>query len=179
MPSNMKIFFVNNLIKGICDAAKLCNVDVVGGDTVSSPSILVISVSVIGRVSRKNLVFRKGARVGDKILVTGRLGGSKIRKQFDFIPRIKEAQWLVKNGKINSMMDITDGLLIDLKKILNINNVGAILYKDKIPISKDAIDSADPLARALSDGEDFELLVISRFGEALIKKWLDKKRNVY
>lgn len=162
LPPNMKIGFVDGLIKGMNSLARRFNVDIVGGDTVSSPKAIVITVSVIGTVASENLVLRSGAKIGDKILVTGTLGGSIYRKQFNFIPRIKEAQWLVTHGKINAMMDITDGLGMDLYRLITASRVGAVIYKEKIPISKDAYKTKDPLKSALTDGEDFELLITTK-----------------
>lgn len=170
MPPGTNVNFVDGIVKGMNSLAQCFKMDIVGGDSVSSPKAMVISVAVIGRVSRRNLTLRSGAKVGDKILVTGTLGGSIYRKQFNFIPRIKEAQWLVSHGKINAMMDITDGLGIDLYRLITASKVGAILYKDAIPISRDAYKTKDPLKSALSDGEDFELLLTTRDAEKLVNK---------
>lgn len=170
-----KIIFVDDLIRGINSLANRFRMDIVGGDTVSSPKAVVISVAVIGAVSKKNLMLRSGAMAGDKILVTGRLGGSRFGKQFNFIPRIKEAQWLVSHAKVNAMMDITDGLSIDLYKLITASKVGALIYKEKIPISNDAYRTPDPLKSALSDGEDFELIITTAYAERLLKKWKNPK----
>lgn len=170
MPAGVKVGFVDGLISGMNSLAKRFNVDIAGGDTVCSPRAIVITVAVVGTVSRKDLVLRSGARVGDKILVTGALGGSIFRKQFNFIPRIKEAHWLVTHGKINAMIDITDGLGIDLYRLIKASQVGAILYKDEIPISKDAYRTKDPLRSALADGEDFELLITTKDARKLLNR---------
>lgn len=162
MPPKLDVKFVDDFVRGINELAGRFGVDIVGGDTVSSPKAIVITVAVMGKVLKRNLVLRSGARVGDKILVTGSLGGSKYRKQFNFIPRIREAQWLVNHAKINAMIDITDGLSLDLYRLINASGVGAIIYKDSIPISKDAYKTGDPLKSALTDGEDFELLFTTK-----------------
>lgn len=176
MPSGTDAKFVNELIKGINSLAHRFSVDIVGGDTVSSPKAIVISVSVIGIAPREKVVFRSGAKVGDKILVTGALGGSIFKKQFNFIPRIKEAQWLTLHGRINAMMDITDGLSLDLYRLITKSKVGAKLWKESIPISADAYKTENAFESALNDGEDFELLIVTSDPEKLIKKW--KNKNV-
>jgi thiamine-monophosphate kinase len=106
---------------------------------------------------------RSGAKVGDLIFTTGKLGGSILGKHLKFTPRIEEARWLVKNVKINAMMDISDGISMDMQHILEESKVGACLIESAIPISasakKQAPDSGkSPVEHALSDGEDFELL---------------------
>jgi thiamine-monophosphate kinase len=171
MPSCVSIKYVNDLIKGMAAVGSLFGVDIVGGDTVSSHEGIIITVSVIGDVKRKNLVLRSGAKVGDKILVTGVLGGSILKKQFNFIPRINESNWIVNNAKIHSMMDITDGLSLDLHRIASASKVGALLNENSIPISKDALKFKEPLQCALNDGEDFELLFTMSDPDKLLKKW--------
>lgn len=170
LPAGIKVSFTDGFTEGMNSLARRFNVDIVGGDTVSSPNAIVITVAVNGIVSKKNLVLRRGARVGDKILVTGSLGGSRYGKQFKFVPRIKEAQWLVRHGRINAMIDITDGLGIDLYRLINASRVGAVLYKEAIPISKDAYRTKDPLKSALYDGEDFELLLTTKDADKLFNK---------
>ena len=145
--------FVDEIYQGIRSLAKKFKVKIVGGDTVAS-SKLVINVALTGEVEKKYLTLRKGAKIGDKIYVTGRLGGSIIGKHLSFIPRVKEARYLVKNFHPSAMIDISDGLLSDLKRICEASNVGAKIYQKKIPVSREAVS----LQNALTGGEDFELL---------------------
>lgn len=166
---------INQFIKGVNAAAKVCGVDIVGGDTVDCRGPAVISVAVLGTVARNRLTRRRGARAGDKILVTGSLGGSRQGKQYKFVPRIKEARWLTDHGRIRAMMDISDGLIIDLYRLISASGVGARLYKEKIPVSETVRKLPKPLGRALGDGEDFELLVVTGDAGRLIKKWRNKK----
>lgn len=174
MPGNLSVGFVGDLVSGMNALARKFGVDVAGGDTVSSPHELMISVSVIGTVGAGKAVLRSGAKAGDKILVTGSLGGSIFKKQFNFLPRIKEAGWLVSHGRINAMMDITDGLSLDLQRLVTASNAGAVLYKELIPISKDAYKTRDAFASAVNDGEDFELLITTPDADKLVKNWHNK-----
>ncbi len=117
---------------------------------------------MLGVVEKNNLVLRSGAKVGDVIFVTGKLGGSIRGKHLKFTPRLKESRFLVKNFKVNSMIDISDGLAQDLGHILEESSKGAVIYAELIPVSRQARNLND----ALSSGEDFELLFTMPFKEA-------------
>lgn len=153
LPRNLKIDFLDQLYKGIRDVSGKFHVNIVGGDANECDKV-VIDVSIIGFVEKNKLVTRSNAKAGDSIFVTGRLGGSRHGKHLNFTPRLAEARYLVENFKINSMIDISDGLAIDLYRLLKESKRGAYLFANFIPLS----ESAKNLNSALSDGEDFELL---------------------
>lgn len=173
VPKSLNLGYVDGLYRGIRDVARKFKIDIVGGDTVGSDKI-VINIALMGEVERKNLVLRSGAKDKDAIFMTGSIGGSLKGRHLAFMPRLDETRFLVKNFRINSMIDISDGLLADLGHILESSNVGAVIYEKAIPISKDAED----FKNALSDGEDFELIfTISRSEERrLMKTWPFKTR---
>jgi thiamine-monophosphate kinase len=162
--------FTDKFLKGILDLAKEFKINIVGGDLTRSGQLMV-DVSILGVVERRNLVLRSGAKEGDIIFVTGRLGGSISGKHLKFIPRVKEARFLVRNFKINAMIDISDGLAQDLGHILQESKVGANIYEDLIPLSKEARNLED----ALYSGEDFELLFTVSPSEA---KKIIRRRSV-
>lgn len=147
------VSIVDGIYEGLKSAAARFNVNIVGGD-ISKSKKTVVDVSLIGEVEKKNLVKRSGAKPGDLILVTGALGGSMKGKHLTFTPRVNEARMLVRNFKINSMIDVSDGLLLDLSRIMNASSVGAAIYETFVPVSKQAAS----FERAVTDGEDFELL---------------------
>jgi thiamine-monophosphate kinase len=153
LPCNLKLNQADEIQQGINFAAKKFGVNIVGGDTNRSDKI-ILSVALLGEIEKKNLVLRSTARSGDLIFVTGSLGGSRKKKQFSFIPRIKEARLLVKECKPSAMIDLSDGLASDLERICQASKVGALIYPDLIPLSVDA----KGISSALYDGEDFELL---------------------
>jgi thiamine-monophosphate kinase len=135
----------------------------VGGDTVRSTGPLVVDVTVIAPVGELAPVLRSGAKPGDRILVTGDLGGSILGKHLLFTPRVKEGVFLNSRHRPSAMIDVSDGLEMDLFRILDASKAGAELDGDAIPVSDAARKLAartgrDPLVHALTDGEDFELL---------------------
>lgn len=164
---------------GMTDIAKRYKCKVIGGDTTFSPQGIFISIALLGEVEKKFLVKRTGAKKGDLICVTGDLGEAQagleflkknlpkksplVKKHLNPFPRIDEARALVKNLKISSMIDISDGLSSELFHLTEENNLGAIIHEDKIPISRGCISLANslrksPLKWALSSGEEYELL---------------------
>jgi thiamine-monophosphate kinase len=153
IPRGLSAGYVQRIYAGMSALAKKFGVSIVGGDTVKSDR-LVINIALLGEVEKKHLVLRSGARPGDRIFVTGPLGGSlKSGRHLAFIPRVREARFLVKNFKPTSMLDISDGLAGDLGHILKAGNVGAVIDADRVPLNQGA-----DFAAALADGEDFELL---------------------
>ena len=146
---------------------------IVGGDTCASEK-LVLDVSIIGEVDKKKVVYRNGAKTGDRIFVTGVLGEGR-KKHLSFTPRLKESQILVSRFKINAMMDISDGLYMDMHRLCVASKKGCLLYKKKIPVSKKAISFDD----ACTYGEDFELLFTVRKSEAeKLEKYVARNKNV-
>ncbi|MEW6101370.1 MAG: thiamine-phosphate kinase [Candidatus Omnitrophota bacterium] len=161
LPKETPLKLIDNIFKGMLDISRRFKINIAGGD-ISSAREIVISVSMLGVVEKKYLCLRQGAKPKDIIFTSGSLGGSGRGKHLKFIPRVKEARALVKNFKINSMIDISDGLCADLGHILEESRVGALLYEGLIPLSKEASGLSD----ALYTGEDFELLFTVSLKEA-------------
>ena len=162
-PHGTKTKFARELYRGIKKMADAFNIKIIGGDIVSSKKTVVINVTMYGRNEGLKTISRSGAKVNDVIMVTGALGGSILGKHITFKPRLKEGLLLNKKFNINSMIDISDGLVADLGHILEESGVGAVLYEDEVPISADAKRLArktglSVLHHALHDGEDYELL---------------------
>ena len=165
----VSVDWVDGLYRGISSCLKQHGGVIVGGETISLPqgAPTMVSVAGKGRVARANLVTRGGGRLGDGIYVTGRLGGSIHGKHLDFTPRLREAAWLVNNGWVTAMMDLSDGLAKDLPRLARMSGVGFELDRDSLPCS----EGSSP-AEAISDGEDYELLFTS--GDDLKPAWGEK-----
>lgn len=147
---------------GMREIADAYGTAVAGGDTNTWVGALVISVALIGSPTARGPVLRSGARPGDWLLVTGPLGGSIRGKHLTFMPRVLEALRLHEIADIHALIDISDGLAADVFHVCTESGCGAVLRADAIPISADARlmnDALSPLEHALSDGEDFELVM--------------------
>lgn len=178
LPAHRGISFARDLHAGLLDLADEYSVVLAGGDTNSWDGPLVINVAVVGEPCGQDPIKRSGARPGDWIFVTGALGGSIHGRHLTFEPRVREAGRLVELVKPHAMIDISDGLAADLHHILTASRVGAVLDATAIPISRDLqIENADEALRhALSDGEDFELLLTVSEADAqrLLSHWNDR-----
>jgi thiamine-monophosphate kinase len=162
------IRYVTELYRGMRAVAGQFNCEIVGGDTAHVRREQFIVVTLYGHAD--NPVLRSGAKPGDHIFVTGKLGDSfRSGKHLTFTPRIREAQWLARNVRLHAMMDISDGLASDLQRLVESSNVGFDIASNKIPISpiirRRSPDRAVPAA--LTDGEDFELLFTVSARDAL------------
>ncbi|MFC1764210.1 thiamine-monophosphate kinase [Planctomycetota bacterium] len=160
LPGAFGVTEVRHLHKGIMQGAKAFDCALVGGDTTRwySNAGLVLNVAMLSVPGKISPVTRSGAQIGDRLCVTGQLGGSRAGHHLNFIPRVKEAQILTESVSINAMMDLSDGLSTDLARLCQASGVGAVVGADDIPLSPAALSCADPLAAGLHDGEDFELL---------------------
>ena len=163
---------VEELYEGINMAATHYNVDVVGGDTTSSRSGLVISVTALGEASKEQLAYRSGAKVNDILCATGDLGAALMGLQVlerekqvflanpDMKPELDKYSYITgrqlrPEARMDiihelrdlhvvptSMMDISDGLASELFHICKASDVGVLIYEDKLPIDKQTYDTA-------------------------------------
>ena len=154
LPSQTPVRFVDELYVGLRRCARRFDLAIVGGDTVRASQV-VVDVAILGSVERRRLVVRSGARVGDVLFVTGRLGGSLRRgRHAALTPRVREARALGGRLRLHAMMDLSDGLASDLWQLSRASRVTMRIEAQDIPIAR----SARTLHHALMDGEDFELL---------------------
>jgi len=164
------------MYRGMAALAEECSVELVGGNVTSAPRGMVVSVCSIGHVPEGGeAILRSGARLGDAVMVTGELGGSLLGRHLSFRPRLAEAARLVSICSPTAMIDVSDGLVIDLSHILEESGVGALLYEEAIPVSSDGEKLAirtgkRPLEHAMYDGEDYELLFTVSPEEAALLK---------
>jgi len=154
LPRTIPVSFVDQLYVGLGRCARTFKMAIVGGDTVRAPQV-IIDVAILGSVDRQHVTLRRGARVGDRLFVTGRLGGSyRSGRHARFMPRVREAQFLVRRLRVHAMMDLSDGLASDLWQMSRASGVTLRVEAARIPVAP----AARTLQHALMDGEDFELL---------------------
>jgi thiamine-monophosphate kinase len=154
------------LYEGLLPLAEHYGVAIAGGDTNSWDGPLVISVTLVGSVTKHGPLRRSGALPGDRIVVTGRFGGSILGRHLDFEPRVAEALLLSEQYRLHAGIDVSDGLSIDLAHLIQESGCGAVVDPRSVPIADDArrlaeklADGSTPLDHALGDGEDFELIL--------------------
>jgi len=185
MPPSLTVEDIMEFYRGVTTCLKKFGAMLVGGDTCASPKNFVISVTMLGESERKRMITRSGALPGDLIYVTGTLGDSAaglelltagsrlqapgakrlIEKHLRPVPRVAEGRKLALSGLASAMIDVSDGLSSDLGHICEQSGVGAEVFADRIPLSKE-LRSVSSLGRpvlayALSGGEDYELLFTS------------------
>lgn len=158
----VKVRWLEEFHRGLAACARRYAVKIVGGDVAQADGVLIATLTLLGRVSGKRLLLRTGARRGDFICATGRLGGSLLGHHLRFEPRLREGAWLAGRPEVRSMMDLSDGLAKDIHA-LTPAGCRAAIRAAHVPVSRDATlrakqTGATALLHALTDGEDYELL---------------------
>lgn len=173
--------FLSSLYDGVEQIADEWQCSIAGGDTNSWDGPFTINVCLTGTPVLESPVLRSTAQPGNRLFVTGPLGGSLNRgRHLTFQPRLDEAQWLLHHVPVTAMMDISDGLAIDLSRMMEASGVGATIESASIPVHEDVAgdhDADHKLRHALTDGEDFELLVAVK-ASADVKQAVAERRLI-
>ena len=177
LPRNFRQSWVGRFARSLIGLAEKCGATLAGGDTAESPDGILADIVVVGTVPRGKAILRSGARPGDRIFVSGELGGSaaalvEMRRRLkekvnprDYVrhfypdPRIEVGRMLREKGLATAMIDTSDGLSTDLAHICEDSGVGAELDSARMPrawVGKPAREV--DLDLALNGGEDYELL---------------------
>jgi len=175
-----------NFFKGIKKWCERWHVELAGGDFSASP-VVVISITMVGY--SQNPIYRHNANTGDLVAISGKTGESAIGLQFllkglyneYFIDKHKSVTPGIETGQIlsryvNAMIDVSDGLVIDLKRILTASKKGARLDYENIPVSNEIkeicqVHNWSEYQMVLAGGEDYILLfTISQESHLKLKK---------
>jgi thiamine-monophosphate kinase len=184
LPNARTGLWLEAFLKGMARAARELSITAIGGDTTQSRTVFV-SITVLGEITPSRALTRSGARPGDIIYVSGKLGRAQLGLELvlrghacdrrlralvqpHLYPKIRVelSSWLAQQRIATSAMDLSDGLSTDLARLCIASQVGAKIYTSKVPGA--AIPAAaarklgqrklDPLQRALHGGDDYELL---------------------
>lgn len=171
---------IHEFLKGFSKACKDAAIILIGGDTTRSPDKFFISVTAIGIAETSKIKFRNRALAGDVICLAGMLGHAHLGlialeagieglhsfKTMCLKPmaRLPEGVWLSQKKEVTAMMDLSDGLLIDLQRLCAASKVAADIQLDQLTASEDFVKacqqlSLDPLQVQLTGGEDYGLLL--------------------
>ena len=168
-PGGKRKAWVDRFLDGFFELAERYEVPLAGGDLAQS-EIALADIVVIGAVPSGKALLRSGARKGDIIYVTGKLGGSAFglrllsqnpsgRSSQNLLPhlkpepRIAQGLWLRRHGSASATIDVSDGLSTDLHHLCAESRVSAEIEAAMLPIARGAV-----IADALHGGEDYELL---------------------
>jgi thiamine-monophosphate kinase len=177
LPRDLPQSWVGRFARSLISLAEKFGVTLAGGDTAESPNGILADIIIVGSVPQGKAVLRSGSCVGDRIFVSGELGGSaaalwQMRKKpkrrlkpreyvrhFFPEPRIELGRVLREKKLASAMIDISDGLSTDLAHICEESNVGAELQAELIPRASAGKPAREvDLPFALHGGEDYELL---------------------
>jgi thiamine-monophosphate kinase len=194
-PPNRDLAQALHIGQGLSEVAREFQTALIGGDTVASPGGVAVTVAVLGRVPKGELLTRTGARVGDGIYVTGPLGESAaglevLRRRpslpaaltsplteahLDPTPQVAAGRLLAEHHLATALIDLSDGVASDLGHLCRLSGVGARLQEAAVPVSPEvrAVAAAlglDPVTLALAGGEDYELLFTSPHPPATLER---------
>jgi thiamine-monophosphate kinase len=186
LPSDLPQSWVGRFTRSLISLAKRYDVTLAGGDTAESPAGILADIIVLGAVPEDEAIPRSGARPGDRIYVTGVLGGSAAalaklimkprrklnppayRRHFYPEPRVALGRVLREKGLPTAMIDLSDGLSTDLAHLCEESGVGAQVEANRIPLARVGKPSERvDLDLALHGGEDYELLFTAPVGRQI------------
>lgn len=184
LPEDTPLHFVDELASGLEQEAKEFQVAIVGGNLARSPERLVLDLTLLGEVEADRVVYRTGARPGDRLMVTGTLGDAAaglailvgqappdipgtsflVSRQRLPTPRIEAGRAIARSGLATAMIDLSDGLASDVVHLVEDSHLGAVVLAEAVPLSPQIRELStamgrDPLDWALRGGEDYELLL--------------------
>ncbi|HEX2296118.1 MAG TPA: thiamine-phosphate kinase [Actinomycetota bacterium] len=171
LPASTRVELVEGLAGGLAAAAREWDVALVGGDISAAP-VVMIGITLIGEPGERT-VTRSGARPGDRICLTGSIGGSSagltllregrgdesralVERHLRPRARVEEGLALAEAGA-TAMIDVSDGLAIDLTRLMRASGAGCVVDPSAVPLDP-ALGRAAEVKDAILGGEDFELL---------------------
>ena len=189
LPAGFDLEWIDAFFAGLRSLSRAARVPLLGGDTTGTCGPLVVNLALLGRAHPARIKLRSGARPGDVVCVTGRLGDSAgglrvlleerpigrdeavlVRSHHRPRPHLAEGEWLARRPAVGAMMDVSDGIASDLRRIMERSGCGAEVELKSLPTSAALRRTAarygwNPDEVAAAGGEDYCLLATVRAGE--------------
>lgn len=179
MPKETDEAWIAGYMEGVKEACSEVGIELIGGDTTGSKGGIFINFTIIGEMISEHVKYRKDAKDGDLICVTdvigdslagyelmmkGEVGSRLIKKHCRPRAQFKEGEWLGTQAGVRAMMDISDGLVQDLARMMKASNCGAEVDLEKVPLSNEFKEFAKergwpPEQKAITSGEEYCLLL--------------------
>ncbi|MDH7493152.1 MAG: thiamine-phosphate kinase [Candidatus Saccharicenans sp.] len=157
IPPETEIAWLDEFFRGWRKLESRTGVHLLGGDTTASRNSLAINVVVLGQADSRHLRYRSSARPGDIVAVTGNLGDSEgglrlilenrpgkklsaaekylVRRHYRPRPHLEEGRFLASRPEVRAMMDVSDGIDSDLRRIMESSGCGVKIYLEQLPVS--------------------------------------------
>lgn len=183
LPADFPVISCDRLFEGMRDELASHRARIVGGNLARTRDFLVVDVTMLGEADPSRVLTRSGARVGDRIFVTGTLGASGagyqvlaafgkrfprryqhlVRRHLLPVPRVEAGRKIARSGIATAMIDVSDGVAGDLYHICTRSGVGAEIDEGRLPLPERIGEIADRSGKSVTDlalhsGEDYELL---------------------
>ncbi len=182
LPEELPVAWIDEFFDGVEDRLRDSGTTLIGGDTTRSAGPIVIQFTIIGSVTRAGIKVRGQAEAGDTVCVTDYLGDSGaglqtllealprdeavellIERHLDPRPHLREGEWLGAAAAVHAMIDLSDGLDSDIRRIMEQSRCGAEVVIEQLPISRQLQRVAEangwqPWEFAVGGGEDYALL---------------------
>jgi thiamine-monophosphate kinase len=181
IPDTVDLEFLDALYDGMKSMAKEFEVNLLGGDTASSPDPLIINIALVGEAREEEVLYRSGAKVGDVVFLTGPVGSAAagldiilkgrgsdeweelIEAHHNPYPQLKAGRIIASMKVVNSLIDVSDGVAADLGHICTESKLGAIIAEKMIPTTEQFRAYCEKFQEdsrhlSLQVGEDYVLL---------------------
>jgi thiamine-monophosphate kinase len=204
-PKGLDRKWIKDFLTGFHETLKLYGCILIGGNVSSAKDWISVTVAVLGQIAENRIVKRDGARPGDLVYITGTPGDSAmgldlllsgrkpanraekylVSRHLSPTPRVEWGRLIAEKGLATAMIDVSDGLALDLLWLMEASNAAADVSLDSIPLSPPtakmlaSMNEDDAWRRILTGGEDYELLLtVHPKKEGLLKKLIAEGKIV-
>jgi len=180
LPGDVDQDWVEAFFEALAESASRFGVAVIGGDTTGSPGPIMAHLSLWGPANPSGVIYRSGAKEGDRLFVSRLLGGAaaglagleqglELPEELRLalcnpFPEVELGYFLGESGSVSAMIDLSDGLAVDTARLARASGLAAVIEAEKIPLAGAAEEMGrrlkiEPLLLGLEGGEDYALLM--------------------